>query len=114
MLHIAIFNIVIVKTLGRIIPAHLKNNLKYDGKAYRQAFTFLEASGVPEGLPKPLAADMQALVDAEVNLIESGAIALAPPMPGGSTSRAEIIAASSYRCRAGVCAPKAPLSPPNA
>eukprot|EP00814_Leptocylindrus_danicus_P003489 CAMPEP_0116005368 /NCGR_PEP_ID=MMETSP0321-20121206/1129_1 /TAXON_ID=163516 /ORGANISM="Leptocylindrus danicus var. danicus, Strain B650" /LENGTH=499 /DNA_ID=CAMNT_0003473793 /DNA_START=229 /DNA_END=1728 /DNA_ORIENTATION=+ len=97
----------------RILPAHLKNNLQYDGKAYRKAFSFLEATGVPAGLPKPLAADMKGLVDAEVNLIESGAIATAPPLPGGSASRAEIIAESAYRCRAGVCVPKAPIVPPS-
>lgn len=90
----------------------MKNDLKYDGIAYRQAFCFLEASGVPEGLPKPLAADLQALVDGEANLIESGAIALAPPMPGSGASRAEIIAASAYRCRGEICAPQAPLASP--
>jgi len=96
-------------SFNRIIPAHLKNDIKYDGKAYRQAFSFLEKSGVPEGLPKPLPADMKALVDAEVNLLESGAIAVVPPMPGSGASRSEIIAASAYRCRAGVCTPKPPL-----
>lgn len=91
----------------RIIPAHLKNNLRFTGKDYRAAFGFLEESGVPPGFPKPLPADLQALLDAEVELIRSGAIVPAPPKVGGSFSREEIIAKTVYRCRAGVCAPKA-------
>jgi len=89
--------------LGRIIPAHLKNNLKYTGKDYRSAFSFLEADGVPPGLPKPLDADFQTLNDAEINLIESGAISKCPPMPGDKFSREEILAQTAYNCRAGVC-----------
>jgi hypothetical protein len=91
----------------RIIPAHLKNNLPFNGKDYRASFGFLEVSGVPPGFPSPLAADLQTLRDAEVSLIESGAIAPAPPLAGGSFSRAEIIARTTYRCRAGECAPRA-------
>ena len=48
--------------IERIIPAHLKNNLKYTGKDYRAAFSFLEAKGVPSGLPKPLDIDMKSAV----------------------------------------------------
>ncbi|GKY97298.1 hypothetical protein MPSEU_000688200 [Mayamaea pseudoterrestris] len=90
----------------RIIPAHLKNNIKATAKDYRAAFGFLEASGVPKGFPKPLDADLQTLRDAEVSLIASGAIAKAPPKVGGKYSRADVIAETVYRCRAGVCAPK--------
>ena len=93
----------------RIIPAHLKNNLKYTGADYRKSFGFLEKSGVPRGFPKPLEADFKLLSDAEISLVESGAIAEAPPKVGGEFSRDEIIAKTTYRCRAGVCAPKAPL-----
>mmetsp|Transcript_45993 Transcript_45993/g.69387 ORF Transcript_45993/g.69387 Transcript_45993/m.69387 type:complete len:384 (+) Transcript_45993:343-1494(+) len=89
--------------IERIIPAHLKNDLKYTGKDYRAAFTFLEAGGVPKGLPKPLSIDMKALDDAEVNLIESGAIVKCPPLPGGEYSRADILSQTAYQCRAGTC-----------
>jgi len=100
--------------IARIIPAHFKNNLQYDGKSYRQAFSFLEASGVPPGLPKPLEADFQTLNDAEVNLQETGAIAKAPPLPGGSLSRADILAQTAYGCRGGICTPRAPVDPTQA
>lgn len=93
--------------IQRIIPAHLKNDLKYDGKAYRKAFSFLEAGGVEKGLPKPLDSDFQTLVDAEINLLESGAISKAPPLPGGTYSRTEILAQSAYGCRGGICTPRA-------
>ena len=93
--------------IERIIPAHLKNNLKYTGKDYRAAFSFLEAKGVPKGLPKPLDIDFQTLNDAETNLLGSGAIAVCPPLPGGDVSRAEIIAKTAYSCRAGTCTPQA-------
>jgi hypothetical protein len=93
--------------IERIIPAHLKNNLKYSGKDYRKAFSFLEAGGEPPGQPKPLKADVQALRDAEENLVQSGAIARCPPLPGGKVSREEILAATVYSCRAGVCTQKA-------
>jgi len=91
----------------RIIPAHFKNNLAYTGKDYRAAFTFLEAKTIPAGLPKPLASDLKTLDDAEINLIESGAITKRPPAVGGDTTRQEIIAQTAYQCRAGVCSPKA-------
>ena len=91
----------------RIIPAHLKNNLRFNGKDYRAQFGFLEEKGVPAGYPKPLDADLQLLRDAEVSLIKSGAIAMAPPKVGGAFSRADIINQTVYRCRAGVCAPRA-------
>lgn len=93
--------------IQRIIPAHLKNNLKYSGKDYRTAFSFLEAKGVPRGLPKPLDIDFQTLKDAEINLLESGAIAVCPPLPGGDVSRSEIIAQTAYNCRKGICTPRA-------
>ena len=93
--------------IQRIIPAHLKNNLKFTGEDYRKAFGFLEEKGVPPGFPKPLDADLQLLRDAEQNLIESKAIAPAPPKVGGKYSRAEIIEQTTYRCRKDVCAPKA-------
>ena len=92
---------------NRIIPAHLKNNLRFNGQDYRAQFGFLEEKGVPPGFPKPLDAHLQLLKDAEVNLIESGAITRAPPKVGGSASRADIISQTVYRCRAGVCAPRA-------
>jgi hypothetical protein len=93
--------------IQRIIPAHLKNNLKFTGADYRKAFGFLEERGVPQGFPKPLDADLQALRDAEVSLLEMGAIVKAPPKVGGKYSRAEIIAQTTYRCRGDICAPKA-------
>lgn len=93
--------------IERIIPAHLKNNLKYTGKDYRAAFSFLEYGGVPAGLPKPLASDLKALDDAEVNLMESGAIVKCPPLVGGKYSRAEILAQEIYQCRGGICTPRA-------
>ena len=92
--------------IERIIPAHLKNNLKFTGKDYRKAFSFLEAGGVPPGLPKPLEADLKALSDAEESLVQSGAIARCPPLPGGKISREQILAETVYRCRAGICAQK--------
>lgn len=92
--------------IERIIPAHLKNNLKYTGKDYRKAFSFLEAAGVPSGLPKPLESDLKALSDAEINLMESGAIVKCPPLVGGNISRSDIIAQEIYNCRGGVCTPK--------
>lgn len=95
--------------IARIVPAHLKNDLKYDGLAYREAFGFLKKQGVSQGHPKPLEADFQLLVDAEVNLVEGGSIIQAPPLPGGTASREEILAQSAYGCRAGICAPKASL-----
>jgi Domain of unknown function (DUF4336) len=91
----------------RIIPAHLKNNLQFNGAQYRAAFGFLEAKGVPDGYPKPLDQDLQFLRDAEVGLIQSGAIALAPPAVGtNGYSRSDILARTTYRCRNGVCAPR--------
>lgn len=93
--------------IERIIPAHLKNNLKYTGKDYRAAFSFLEAGGVPKGLPNPLAADMQLLRDAEVNLLVTGAVATCPPLPGGEASRAEILSKTVYGCRSDLCSPRA-------
>jgi hypothetical protein len=93
--------------IQRIIPAHLKNDLKFTGADYRKSFGFLEEKGVPEGFPKPLDADLQTLRDAEVTLLASGAIVKAPPKVGGKYSRAEIIAQTTYRCRGDICAPKA-------
>mmetsp|Transcript_22 Transcript_22/g.46 ORF Transcript_22/g.46 Transcript_22/m.46 type:complete len:493 (-) Transcript_22:223-1701(-) len=92
--------------IERIIPAHLKNNLQYTGKDYRAAFSFLEAKGVPPGLPKPLDIDMQSLRDAEVGLLESGAVAKCPPLPGGDVSREEILKQTVYGCRADICSPR--------
>ena len=93
--------------IERIIPAHLKNDLKYTGKDYREAFSFLEAKGVPAGKPKPLAIDMKALDDAEINLIGSGAIVPCPPAVGGQYSREEVLAQEIYQCRGNTCTPRA-------
>ena len=93
--------------IERIIPAHFKNNLVYSGKDFRKAYTFLEASGVPPGLPKPLEADLKFLKESEQGLIASGAIAPTPPLPGGKISREEILRQTVYRCRADVCAQQA-------
>lgn len=90
----------------RIIPAHLKNNLQYTGKDYRAAFSFLEAKGTPRGLPKPLDIDMKLLRDAEVGLLESGAVAKCPPLPGGKFTRAEILKETIYGCRGDICSPR--------
>ena len=84
-----------------------QNDLKYTGKDYRAAFSFLEASGVPAGLPKPLASDLKTLDDAEINLMESGAIVKCPPLVGGKISRAEILAQEIYQCRGKNCTPRA-------
>ena len=92
--------------ITRIIPAHLKNDLKFSGKDYRAAFGFLEESGVPPGFPRPLDADLQTLRDAEVSLLESQAIVPAPPKVGGEYSRSDIISRTIYRCRGEDCAPK--------
>lgn len=78
--------------IERIIPAHFKNDLKYGGKDYRAAFSFLEVTGVPKGLPKPLDADLKFLRESEDGLIESGAIVPCPPLPGGKFTRDEILA----------------------
>jgi hypothetical protein len=83
--------------IERIIPAHFKNDLKYNGGSYRKAFSFLEANGVPKGLPKPLEADLQFLRESEQGLIESGAIVPCPPLPGGKFSRDEILAQTILR-----------------
>lgn len=83
-----------------------KNNLQYTGKDYRAAFSFLEAKGVPRGLPKPLDIDMKSLRDAEVSLLESGAVAKCPPLPGGDLSREEILNLTIYGCRGGICSPR--------
>lgn len=99
--------------IKRIVPAHLKNDLKYDGKAYRKAFQFLEAKGVDKGQPKPMDADFQTLVDAEINLLESGAVNKTPPLPGGKFSREEILAQSAYGCRSGICTPQSSSVAPN-
>lgn len=92
--------------IERIIPAHLKNNLKYSGNDYRKAFSFLESSGVPPGLPKPLQADFKTLDDAEEGLLQSGAITRCPPLPGGLYTREDILAQTIYGCRAGICGQK--------
>jgi len=78
--------------IERIIPAHFKNDLKYGGKDYRAAFSFLEATGVPKGLPNPLAGDLQFLRESEEGLMDSGAIVPCPPLPGGKFTRNEILA----------------------
>jgi hypothetical protein len=94
--------------IQRIIPSHFQNNLSLTGKDYRNAFQFLTVQGVPKGYPKPLDSDLQLLRDAEVTLIESGAIVPAPPKVGTpNVSRSDILAQTTYRCRSNVCAPKA-------
>lgn len=92
----------------RIIPAHLKNDLKYNGADYRKSFGFLEEKGVPPGFPRPLEADFKFLRDSEMGLVESGAIAQSPPKAGGKFTREAIIAHTLYRCREGICSQKAP------
>jgi hypothetical protein len=93
--------------IERIIPAHFKNDLKYTGADFRKAYTFLEAAGVPKGLPKPLAGDLKLLKESEEGLLASGAINRVPPMPGGKASREEILKQTVYQCRANVCATRA-------
>lgn len=90
--------------IQRIIPAHFKNDLKYNGADFRNAYSFLEASGVPKGQPKPLDADLKLLRDSEQSLIESGAITPRPPLPGGKVPREEILKQTVYQCRKDVCA----------
>jgi len=92
--------------IERIIPSHLANDLRATGKDYRDAFGFLEEGGVKRGLPRPLDADLKILNDAEINLLESGAIVKCPPLPGGYASRADILAESAYNCRSGTCTPR--------
>ena len=62
---------------------------------------------MPPGLPNPLASDLQTLADAEINLMESGAIVKCPPLVGGDVSRTEILAQEIYQCRGGICTPRA-------
>jgi len=81
--------------------------LKYTGKDYKEAFGFLTTQGVRAGLPKPLEVDFKALSDAEVNLMESGAIVKSPPLVGGSYNREEILKQTVYGCRSEICTPKA-------
>ena len=94
----------------RVVPAHLKNNIAADGKAFRRAFTFLEEAGEPAGQPKPLDADLATLKGAEVSLVAMGAIA---PTPGklskGGANRNDILAKTKNGCRGGICGPVAPL-----
>ena len=94
--------------IQRIVPSHFKNNLSLTGQDYRNAFQFLTVAGVPEGYPRPLASDLQLLRDAEVTLIQSGAIVTAPPKLNKNqhSNRAEILAQTTYRCRSNVCAPR--------
>ena len=90
------------------MPAHLKNNIAADGAAFRRAFTFLEERGEPTGQPKPLAADLETLMGAERALIASGAIAPRPPkLAAKGTNRAQVLAATRYGCRGGLCTPQA-------
>eukprot|EP00629_Pelagomonadales_sp_RCC1024_P003019 CAMPEP_0119259416 /NCGR_PEP_ID=MMETSP1329-20130426/247_1 /TAXON_ID=114041 /ORGANISM="Genus nov. species nov., Strain RCC1024" /LENGTH=483 /DNA_ID=CAMNT_0007258799 /DNA_START=78 /DNA_END=1525 /DNA_ORIENTATION=- len=86
----------------RIVPAHLKNDIPAGPKAFRRAFTFLEEGGEPRGQPKPLAADLQTLRNAEASLEAMGAIA---PVPGklSKTNRAELVARTRNGCRGGLC-----------
>lgn len=93
--------------IQRIIPAHFKNDLKYNGADFRRAYTFLEASGVPKGQPKPLDGDMKLLRDSEQSLLSSGAISPCPPLPGGKFTREEILKQTIYQCRKDVCSPRA-------
>jgi len=90
----------------RVVPAHLKNDIPAGPAAFRRAFSFLRDEPAPRGQPVPLPADLQTLRDAEVNLVEMGAIA---PNPGrvSRTNRADVLARTTYRCRGGVCAPRA-------
>ena len=75
----------------------LQNNLKYTGKDYRAAFSFLEASGVPAGLPKPLASDFQTLSDAEAGIAVIDFTTTGTSLQinllgfGGSFTRSEIV-----------------------
>lgn len=82
--------------IERIIPAHFKNDLKYNGEDYRKAFSFLEEKGVPVGLPKPLDADLKFLRESEEGLIASGAIVPCPPLLSKFT-RDEILAQTFLR-----------------
>ena len=92
----------------RIIPGHLKNNLRYGGKDFKDAFLFLTADGPKAGLPNPLPGDLQTLEDAQKDLLISGAIAPAPPLPGTKgVSRQDIIDQSTYNCRGEFCSPRA-------
>ncbi len=81
-----------------IIPAHLKNNLRYTGKDYQVVFAFLEVGGVPRELPRLLDIDVKLLRDVKVSLLESGAVAKCPPLPGGGVSREEVLRQTMYGC----------------
>lgn len=83
--------------IERIIPAHFKNDIRYNGSDYRKAFSFLEEQGAPPGSPKPLDADLKFLKESEEGLLESGAIAPCPPLPGGKFTRDEILAQTILR-----------------
>jgi hypothetical protein len=93
--------------IERIIPCHFGNDLKYSGADFRRAFSFLEEGGVKNG-PRPRPEDFKQLEDAETSLLESGAIAPAPPMPGSmGATREDIIKATEVRCRKGICSQSA-------
>ncbi|GMI46303.1 hypothetical protein TrCOL_g2775 [Triparma columacea] len=93
--------------IERIIPCHFGNDLKYSGADFRRAFSFLEEGGVKKG-PRPRPEDFKQLEDAETSLLESGAIAPAPPMPGSmGVTREDIIKATEARCRKGICSQSA-------
>ena len=96
----------------RIIPAHLQNNVPSDGITFRRAFTFLEEDGEPPGQPKPREADLETLRSAEVSLVSSGAIAARPPKLGKGNRR-DVLAASQYVCKRGLCTQRAPEARPS-
>ena len=56
----------------RIIPAHLSNDLKADGKAFRRAFSFLEQAG--SGAPTGDRRDVELLANASRTLTEQGVL----------------------------------------
>ena len=94
--------------IQRIIPSHYQNNLCLTGDDYRNAFQFLTINNVPKGYPQPLASDLQLLRNAEVTLMNNGAIVVAPPPLGTpQISRSDILAQTTYRCRSNICAPRA-------
>lgn len=86
----------------RIVPAHLKNNIPAGPAAFKRAFSFLTVEGEPAGQPKPRRDDLKTLLDAEVNLVQRGAIAPAPGLVS-RTNRAEVLARTQYGCRGAYC-----------
>jgi hypothetical protein len=89
-----------------IVPAHLKEQLRFSGKDFKDAFGFITEKGMKKGLPDPLKADLEFLRDLETGLLEGGVLARAPPLLGRKNTREDLIRQSVYECRGEFCTVK--------